>query len=223
MERQIYYKNNKITIHLFDKIHYYTILEFVQKEKLYVKCECQCGTIKTVLLRSLLTGNTKSCGCYNSKITAERNTTHGLSINNGKPTRLYRIWQDMKRRCKNHPTRKDTKNYHKKGIRVCSKWHDDFSNFYKWAIQSGYTDNLTIERTDNEQGYSPNNCKWIPKSEQSKNRTSNHLITFNNQSMTLSEWSEHLNIKRSTLNSRIVTRKWPIEKALTTPVKTPKT
>ena len=134
MERQIYYKNNKITIHLFDKIHYYTILEFVQKEKLYVKCECQCGTIKTVLLRSLLTGNTKSCGCYNSKITAERNTTHGLSINNGKPTRLYRIWQDMKRRCKNHPTRKDTKNYHKKGIRVCSKWHDDFSNFYKCTI-----------------------------------------------------------------------------------------
>lgn len=98
-----------------------------------------------------------------------------------------------------------------KGIKVCEEW-DDYSSFYDWAIANGYNDNLTLERIDNNKNYEPNNCKWIPKSEQSKNRTSNHYITYNNQTKTLTDWAKEFGIKRTTLSNRI-RKGWPIEKA----------
>lgn len=120
----------------------------------------------------------------------------------------------MRRRCSNL-NRGDAKNYSSKGIQVCEEWQS-FPVFKEWALTHGYADDLTIERKDNNEGYNPQNCCWIPKSEQSKNRTTNHYITYNNQTMTLTDWSKTLGVNRLTLSARL-SRGWTVEKAFTTP------
>jgi hypothetical protein len=207
------YNGNIVTVKVNDKFNRLTILEIFKDKYVCAKCKCDCGTIiERIVLRSLLSGNTKSCGCLNKELREQRNYKHGDGTRTGK-TRLYKIWQDMKRRCYSE-TRGDAKNYYDKGITVCAEWQL-FQNFKNWAINNGYTEELTIERKDNNKGYCPENCCWIKKSEQSKNRTSNHYITYNNKTMTLTDWSKYLGIKRTTLSSRL-RRGWTVEQAFTT-------
>ena len=94
-------------------------------------------------------------------------------------------------------------------------WEKDFMSFYNWAYENGYEDNLTIERIDNDKNYCPENCCWISKSEQSKNRSTNHYITFNNETKTLTDWSRETGINRTTIYSRL-RKGWSIERTLTT-------
>lgn len=217
MEKETFiYNGNKTEISIGDKINRLKILDlFYKNHILCCKCECECGKIvEKIVVRNLFEGNTKSCGCLNRELTIERNFKHGDGGRN-KKTRLYKIWVDMRRRC-NNPNRKDADNYYNKNIKVCEKW-SDFNNFKKWALENGYNDNLTIERKDNNENYCPENCSWIEKSEQSKNRTSNHYITYKNETKTLSDWSLTLGISRTTIQSRL-RRGWSIEKTFETPV-----
>ena len=200
---EITYKNEKITVSINDIYNRLKVLKlFKVKYKWYATCECECGkVVEKVCVRSLLTGNTKSCGCYNLELIKERNTKHGYKQRNTDVERLYKIWSDMRRRCTNKK-RKGAENYVLKGITVCSEWND-YLNFREWAVQNGYNDELTLERIDNSKGYSPENCKWIPKSEQSKNRTTNHYITYNDETKTLTDWAKTVGIPRTTLNARL--------------------
>lgn len=208
------YNKEEITLNKNQKINRLTIDDLFKIDgRVYCKCICECGNIiESVRARSLLSGNTKSCGCLNKELQNERNQKHNDAHRDQK-SRLYKIWVDMKRRC-NNPKRKDAKNYLERGIKVCEEW-DDFLNFKEWALNNGYCDDLTIERKDNNEDYCPQNCCWIPKSEQSKNRTTNHYITYNNKTQTLTEWAKELNINRSTLSNRL-RNGWSIEKAFTT-------
>lgn len=81
--------------------------------------------------------------------------------------RLYRIWENMKRRCYDE-TFEAYKNYGKKGVQVCSEWLNAFEGFFVWAMANGYRDNLTIDRIDVDGNYEPNNCQWITRSENTK-------------------------------------------------------
>ncbi len=96
---------------------------------------------------------------------------------------------------------------------MCEEWLD-FENFYEWARSSGYAEDLTIERVDNDGDYEPGNCKWITLAEQANNRRNTTYIEFKGQKKTLTEWSKTTGITSATLHSRIK-RGWSTEDVLT--------
>lgn len=185
-----------------------------RKERVW-SCKCDCGNEVNVFGENLKKGNTTSCGCYRKEKVKEEKTTHGLSDNN-----LYYAHSNMKSRCYNQNDKR-FKNYGGRGIIVCDEWlgANGFINFYNWAISHGYSDGLTIDRIEVDGNYEPNNCRWVDLTTQENNRTNNHLITYNNETMTMAMWAEKLGINYKTLSNRINTQKWSIEKAFTTPIR----
>lgn len=128
---------------------------------------------------------------YSSRIAP---VDHGLNH-----TRLYSIWNSMKTRCSN-PNNISYKYYGAKGIAVCETWSSSFMNFYNWAIENGYRDDLTIDRIDCRKGYSPENCRWATVKEQRRNRAGyNHLLTYDGRTQCVAAWAEELGINSSTL------------------------
>ena len=127
-------------------------------------CKCDCGKITVKTGKLLLNGHCKSCGCGEYENRVNNVTSHRLSN-----IRLYTIWQGMKQRCY-YPKHKDYHNYGGRGIKICKAWLNDFVNFYKWALDNGYRDDLTIDRIDVDGDYTPNNCRWATWREQRLNQ-----------------------------------------------------
>lgn len=174
----------------------------------YWHCVCDCGKEVVVRGSSLKCGDSKSCGCLVREISKERNTKHG-----GYGTRLYRIWDGMKARCRN-PKAISYSNYGGKGIDVCPEWND-FVVFREWAIEHGYKDNLTIDRIDSKKNYMPDNCRWVDMVTQENNKSSNKYVTYNGKTMSLSMWAKELHLSYNMLLKRIK-RGWPFERAINT-------
>lgn len=130
-------------------------------------------------------------------------------------TRLYRIWQKMKARCYN-PNHNFYERYGGRGISICEEWLHDFKAFKAWALRSGYSDELSIDRIDVNGNYTPFNCRWVNAKVQANNTSRNHFITYNGETKTLSEWAESLGINKNTLHVRIDVRGWSIERAFQT-------
>ena len=91
-------------------------------------------------------------------------------------------------------------------------------NFYHWAINNGYEENLTIDRINVNGNYEPLNCRWVDMKTQNNNRRNNVFIEFNGEIHTMSEWNEILNLPKGLLKNRL-NRGWSIERALTTKVR----
>lgn len=114
-------------------------------------------------------------------------------------TRLYSIWKSMQTRC-NNPNSESFKNYGARGIAICDEW-GDFVAFHDWAVNNGYSDSLTIERIDVNVGYCPENCKWIPKRDQAKNRRNTVTLIYNGKRCSPSEISEMTGISVNSIYS----------------------
>ena len=130
-------------------------------------------------------------------------------------SRLYRIWGHMKNRC--IATKgSEYRNYASRGITVCDEWKNDFLTFYNWAMANGYSDNLSIDRINNDKGYYPDNCRWATAKQQVNNTRINHRITFNGETHTVSEWAQILNVSTMSIFRRLYMG-WSEEEALTIP------
>lgn len=119
-----------------------------------------------------------------------------LTVDNKK---LYKRYQNIKKRCYN---KNDIgyKNYGGRGIKICRKWlgKNGFKNFLIWALENGYSENLQIDRIDNNKGYSPDNCRWVDKKTNMRNRRNSIKI----DEKPLIEIAIEMNIKYSTLARR---------------------
>lgn len=198
-------KLNDITNKRFGRLTALYILHNHHKKRVHWLCVCDCGNLKEVASNNLLTGVIKSCGCLRK---AGTNIIHKKSN-----SRIYKIYHGIKDRCynKNAPQYKD---YGGRGIKVCDEWLHDFQAFYSWSMKHGYNDTLTIDRINNNKGYSPNNCRWVDMTTQVRNRRNTKYITYKGETKPLKEWCEILNLNYKTVNSRITKLHWSIENAL---------
>lgn len=169
-------------------------------------CKCDCGNIVSVRSSALISGRTKSCGCLKLETAKEIGRTtgvkHGMSQNN----RLYRTWKNMRARCENQ-NNNDYCRYGGRGISVCEEWQD-FSAFYRWAMENGYNESLSIERIDNNGNYCPENCKWATNTEQQRNRRKTVKLTYKGETKALSEWVEIFGLKMKTCYGRMHDYGW---------------
>lgn len=171
-------------------------------------CQCSCGNTKITDTKSLTTGKTKSCGCYSRDIHKQIFTKHGETH-----SKLYFVWNDMKSRC-NDVNSRPYKDYGGRGIAVCNEWMSSYECFRDWALSSGYKNGLTLDRIDVNNGYYPENCRWVTMKTQSNNKRNNRNITYNNETHTISEWSDITGINKTTLRLRL-NAGWSIKDALT--------
>lgn len=186
------------------------------------KCKCECGKIKNIDAQSLRKGSTKSCGCLHNELSAIR--LKKIAEKHGKSeTRLYNMWSSMKARCYN-TNRKSYNRYGGRGITICDEWFNDFQTFYDWSIANGYDGKApkgqcTLDRIDNNKGYSPENCRWVDVKIQANNTSRNHLIEYKGKKQSLTQWATELGISRKVLEDRINKMNWDIERAFTQPKK----
>ena len=157
--------------------------------------ECQyCKNTFEAIFNNVKRGNTKSCGCFNTKL----NITHGLRSN-----KFYQTWYGMLQRCTN-TMRQDYKDYGARGITVCEEWLN-VSNFVAWAEKTyPNLEGYTLDRIDNDKGYSPENCTWSDKTTQAinqrikKNNTSGYVgVTWEAR---VSKWMVQIMVNRKNKN-----------------------
>lgn len=132
-----------------------------------------------------------------------------------KDSKLYRVWDGIIQRCCN-PNAKNYKNYGGRGIGICEEWRKSFKAFEEYCLLHGWRQGLQIDRIDNEFGYMPNNVRFVSPRENARNKRTNHLITFQGETMCAADWCNKYGISDSTLWRRL-TSGWSVEDALTKP------
>lgn len=133
----------------------------------------------------------------------------------GKRTTTYRRWQAIKNRCFN-PGDKNYRHYGGRGITLCERWLS-YVNFL--ADMGEAPRGMWLDRIDNGKGYEPGNCKWVTPTQQLRNTRRNHIVEFNGMRKCLSEWAEYLGVDFRAIHARVQAYGWPIERALTEPVR----
>ena len=191
-EKQSKMSHNRANLQnqVFGKLKAITFIGSDKKNNAIWKCECECGNIVNVIASSLKTGNTKSCGCLrslNAQIQNKRNTKHGDSKN-----KFYKTWMNRWHRCYN-PKDSNYIHYGAKGIQIDSIWLDENDNLNYQKVKKDtyqnyikheekYPGNTTLERINNNDNYSPENCRWATRQEQNRNQKHNKMFMAINPS-----------------------------------------
>ena|ERR1051325_2622094 len=155
----------------------------------YWNCICNCGNQHTTVGNLLKNGRAISCGCYRSEASSIRNGSHHMT-----GTVEYRAWRNMLNRCCN-PKCDHYNSYGGRGITVCDRWLKSFENFLEdMGLIDG--DKRTIDRIDNNKGYSPDNCRWATLSDQAKNKTTSVYVFFENKLYSMLDFCKICGISR---------------------------
>lgn len=195
-----------------EKYNSWSVLEFGHSKKVggglhhYAVCRCQCGTERAIACHNLKSGASKSCGCQRD------NLTHGMS-RRGKVHPVYRVWQEMLRRCYDS-TRRQWQDYGGRGIQVCERWMD-FLNFCE-DMEFSWRKGLSIGRIDNDGHYCPENCRWETRKQQNNNTRRNRFVCANGKTQTLGQWSEETGMPYSLLLWRL-DRGWEHDRIVNQP------
>jgi len=189
----------------------YTIIGY--DEKRYFVCQCECGTIKSVVPKNLTSGAVKSCGCFAKEISEKSIAS----------SPLYSTWSGMKSRCYNENS-SSYADYGGRGINICDEWLNDFKIFESWAIENGYRPNcgLTLDRISVNKGYSPDNCRYasvfvqcVNQRPRKKKYKNSKLYEINEISKSKKDWCIEFGIWEATVNYRMGKMKMSLEQALT--------
>lgn len=163
----------------------------VGRRKTQWVCQCDCGNKIIVDTCHLRSGHSKSCGCISTERIKYLNYKTGMAN-----TRLYRTYRNMLNRC--YWKRSIMfENYGGRGIGVCEEWRNKengFEVFAKWSFENGYTDELTLDRIDNNGNYSPENCRWVDMYVQANNKRNNWRLKVNGEIDTVGNWARRLNV-----------------------------
>lgn len=172
-------------------------------------CLCECGEHVYVRQSRLLNNETKACNKDNA-----RSCHHGLSR-----TSEYRAWESIKKRCMNK-NNKDYPNYGGRGICVCKEWQESFECFLKDMGKrplGGYE----IDRDFNDGDYEKNNCKWVTKKQNNRNKRTNRMIKYLGETHCVAEWAEKFKVEYPKMYRTLRKFNWSIEQALLNNALTP--
>lgn len=159
--------------------------------------ECQNCKSRFFIGRRVFLHGINGCEKCNKLHRKQRNTKGYVG------TKLHRIYMSILRRTRYHQNEHcHNKNYVERNIKMCKEWSDDFQAFYKWSMENGFKEGLTIDRIDNNKGYEPSNCRWVTIKEQANNRRNNVLIEYNGTTKTLAEWAEYCNLPKHIIYNR---------------------
>lgn len=193
--------------------------DYKRKENLAV-CQCECGNKTEARFDKLRTGKKKSCGCKNGIFHSQEEDLNKRArqyiqfciweYNKSKESKyhrlirenrkLYYVWQGMLQRC-TRPTHHKYPNYGGRGITVCTEWQT-FEGFYKWAVNNGYADNLSIDRIDTNGNYEPSNCRWTDQKAQQNNKRNNFFVNIDGEIYSASQWATYLGVTSETIKER---------------------
>jgi hypothetical protein len=157
------------------------------------KCQCECGQTVNVQANNLRSGHTRSCGCYQEEMKRQHCRTHGATN-----TPAHAIHSSMMSRCYN-PNNSKYSYYGGRGIKVCERWHS-FTNF---LADMGQPNGKQIDRTCNDGDYTPENCRWVSRKENMRNKRNNHVVEYQGRKMPIAQLAEETGVDAHALYRRI--------------------
>lgn len=204
---------NKTLASIGDKFNFLTIKDFADSKaadgRPYWLCKCDCGKEKIIAQNNLRTGQVKSCGCHREN--TKSNLRHGEV-----KSLLYMVFIEMKSRCLNS-NHKFYHYYGGRGISICEEWQEKmpkgYYNFREWALSNNYHDGLTLDRKNNDMGYSPENCHWVSMKEQNRNRRNTKMVEFHGSLVPLGKLCEDFGLHHKTVDRRLRVG-WDLELAM---------
>jgi hypothetical protein len=165
------------------------------KQNILWLCQCDCGNTTLAFAYDLRGGKVKSCGCYAADAARGR-AKHGMARAGAARSSEYNVWSTLVQRCTNRNDR-NWGNYGGRGITVTKRWRV-FENFLE-DMGCRPSPKHSIDRINNDKGYSKRNCRWATREEQSRNRRGNVFITVRGKTLCLTDWASNLGVSRQAL------------------------
>jgi hypothetical protein len=194
------------------KVGRLTVLSMAERhrDRVHWLCRCECGNQVVVQSSSLSTKRTKSCGCLLRDVMVAKLTKHGHAPYKRKPSPEYNSWRCMRERCRNSRNNRH-KLYGERGITVCERWMNSFSDFLR--DMGPRPPGTSLDRIDNNGNYEPGNCRWATDEQQARNKRNSFRVTLNGQTYHANECAKIYGVNPGTFRDRL-RHGWAVERAI---------